>query len=608
MAEFFYSVYFANRNEMVKFAIHSMFITEMTSMKKETSRIALTLLLLLSATMTFAQAQLHDLDIQVVLSKNGDARITETRKMTITNKGSECYIGLGNMSPSMVKDLSVSDETGKQYENVGAWDKDRKRKEKAGQCGIIKKDNGGYELCWGLGESGQRTYVTRYTITGLVRGYSDADALRHVFLDKSVKPKPERAKVTISGADTTLTFTPEDCGIWGFQFMGDLGFENGKMKAETTEPMNSKAALYIMAKFPKGMLEPTVQITDDTFEHKKQLAFEGSDYGDAITEEEESFGQVMLNILKFLGILVGGAAVIGGLVYLGFKLCSWLRRKKHAKWTQSVEFFRSIPLEGNLQQANDMLNAFEYGKDPDYKRLISATILQLINEGVFCVQPVMTEKGETASHFVVTEELSLEKDLPPLAYKMHDIFTKASGKDRVLDPNELETFMEDKSNKKLVRSFLDLLCTKRDKKYYKDRKDEMCEVYGFKRFLDNFTLMNERHLTETQLWRDYMVWATLFGNAEQVIKDMKAINPEFFKMDQIARQLSESTILPAVYASLYHSTERMIAEREENRRLNERLSRMTSSSSSRSSGGGGRSSWGGGGGGFSGGGGGGGIR
>ena len=143
--------------------------------------------------------------------------------------------------------------------------------------------------------------------------------------------------------------------------------------------------------------------------------------------------------------------------------------------------------------------------------------------------------------------------------------------------------------------------------FYENHKDEVCEVFGFKRFLEDFTLMNERHLTEIKLWNDYMVWATLYGNAEQVIKDMKAINPEFFKMDHVAIQLSDNDILPVVYASVFKGTDHvfdiMLNSRKEPVR-----SYRSRSSSSRSSGGGGRSSYRGGGGGFSGRGGGGGIR
>ena len=568
--------------------------------------ITLALMLWASSAMVFAQSVLHDLDIRVELSRNGDARITETRQMTIDNQGTECYIGLGEMSPSTVKDLSVSDESRQRYENIGEWKVDRSRSEKAGRCGIVDKGNGCYELCWGLGDSGLRTYVTSYTITGLVRGYPDADALRHVFLDENVSPKPIHAKVTIVGADTTLVFTPDTCGIWGFRFYGELGFENGTMVAETTGPMNSEAALYIMAQFPKGMLEPAIQTTDDTFEHKKQLALEGSDYVDVVIEQS-SDDKGGMNAPTAMGILGGSIVCLGGILYYFRGSRSRKKRKEIMAWVKSVDYFRSIPLEGNLQQANDMLNAFNVGKASNYKRLISATILHLINEGVFSVEPMMTEAGKIAKRFVVKEELPVEKDWSPLAYKMHEIFNKASGENHVLDPKELETFMENDNNLKVVKSFLNALHTMRTLEFYENHKDEVCEVFGFKRFLEDFTLMNERHLTEAKLWNDYMVWATLYGNAEQVIKDMKAINPEFFKMDQVAIQLSDNDILPVVYASVFKGTDHvfdiMLNSRKEPVR-----SYRSRSSSSRSSGGGGRSSYRGGGGGFSGRGGGGGIR
>ena len=573
---------------------------------KGTRLITLALMLWASSTMVFAQSVLHDLDIRVELSRNGDARITETRQMTIDNKGTECYIGLSEMSPSTVKDLSVSDESRQQYENIGEWKLDRSRSEKAGRCGIVEKGNGCYELCWGLGDSGQRTYVTSYTITGLVRGYPDADALRHVFLDENVSPKPIHAKVTIVGADTTLVFTPDTCGIWGFRFYGELGFENGTMVAETTGPMNSEAALYIMAQFPKGMLEPAIQTTDDTFEHKKQLALEGSDYVD-VDIVQLSDGKRGMSAPTAIGILGGTIVCLGGILYSFSGSRSRKKRKKIMALVKSVDYFKSIPLEGNLQKANDMLNAFNVGKAHNYKRLISATILHLINEGVFSVEPMMTEAGKMAKRFVVKEKLPVEKDWSPLAYKMHEIFNKASGENHVLDPKELETYMENDNNRKVVKSFLNALHTMRTLVFYENHKDEVCEVFGFKRFLEDFTLMNERHLTEIKLWNDYMVWATLYGNAEQVIKDMKAINPEFFKMDQVAIQLSDNDILPVVYASVFKGTDHvfdiMLNSRKEPVR-----SYRSRSSSSRSSGGGGRSSYRGGGGGFSGRGGGGGIR
>ena len=68
-------------------------------------RVLIIALLLLEVIGVGARPQLHDLDIRVVLYKNGDALISETRKMTIDSEGTECYIGLANMGQSTIKDL-----------------------------------------------------------------------------------------------------------------------------------------------------------------------------------------------------------------------------------------------------------------------------------------------------------------------------------------------------------------------------------------------------------------------------------------------------------------------------------------------------------------------
>ena len=114
-----------------------------------------------------------------------------------------------------------------------------------------------------------------------------------------------------------------------------------------------------------------------------------------------------------------------------------------------------------------------------------------------------------------------------------------------------------------------------------------------KKFLKEFSLIDERGVKEVGLWKDYMVYATLFGIARQVIRDMKKINPEFFLMDDVAKEMADDMTLPVIYSTFKKSTNKAIDNK--------------SSREARASGGGGSASWGGGGG-FSGGGSGGGIR
>ena len=133
--------------------------------------------------------------------------------------------------------------------------------------------------------------------------------------------------------------------------------------------------------------------------------------------------------------------------------------------------------------------------------------------------------------------------------------------------------------------------------------DDIMTLKILKKYLEDFTLLDERHLSEVNLWKNYMVYATLFGIAEQVIKDMKKINPDFFKMDELAAQMSDTVVLPILINNVNWGTQHVI------NRIASTSSSHTyfggSGTSFRSGGGGGFSSWGGGGGGFSGGGGGG---
>ena len=496
--------------------------------------------------------------------------------MDIDDEGTECYIGLGNMGESIVGNLRVKDETGREYTCVDEWDLDRSREWKAGKCGIIKKRNG-YELCWGLGDEGHRTYTTSYTITSLVHAYPDADAIRHVFLDEGVSPKPAHVRMAIVAADGT-PFTPDSCGIWGFHFNGDLNFEGDSIVVESTEAFEDRSALYVMVKFPKGMFEPTIQ-EDDTFEHKMQQAFEGSDYMD----DDDSVDAIIGIII---GLVMWILPIFCGVAYIWYVWRARRRANKDLLW------YRDIPLGGNLQNANDILNAYRYF-GTDYNNLLSACILKLIDLGAITIKPVQNKKGKMVNSFVI-KEFQDARNQPLLLRKLHTIFKAAAGDDTVLEPKELKSYMKSQSNESVTDSFINTLHTKTVLSSYKDRQDEVRQVFGLRKFLKEFTLLDERGIKEVSLWKDYMIYATLFGISEQVIRDMKKINPEFFNMDRVAAQMADGMTLPTINSALQSSYTRAYMNKV--------------SREQRASGGGGHSSWGGGGGGFSGGGGGGGVR
>ena len=544
-------------------------------MKRSRNSLIVWSLLLASTFSAFARPQLHDLNIRVALQPNGDAQITETRQMTIDSEGTECYIVIGNLGDSQLSDLSVTDETGRQYELQDSWDIDRSRDWKTGRCGIVTKRDG-YELCWGLGEKGNRTYITSYTVSGLLRGYEDADGFNYMFVAEGLQPSPEHVRLVIVPADT-IHFTADSVGIWAFRYYGDIHLVGDSIVAESSEPFSRHSAMIVMARFAKGMFQPAL-VGDGTFEDVRQRAMEGSDYNDSGSEDGLAVAIFMLISFVLFPLLLVGC----------YFYYVWRQRRKVMK---DLLWYRDIPCEGNLQRVNNMLNAYRYGA-ADYNNLLSACILRLINDGAISIESAMNRKGKTEQHFVI-HSLPDNKQYPKLLQMVFKIFRDAAGSDTVLEAKELRSWMSSKHNQSYADTFIQTLHTKTRIYQYRDQLDEVREVFGLRKFLKEFTLLEERSVAEIGLWRDYMIYATLFGIADQVIRDMKKINPEYFNMDQVARQMADDTTLPLIRSTMHRSTARAAMSKAERE--------------ARASGGGGSSSWGGGGG-FSGGGFGGGVR
>ena len=119
-----------------------------------------------------------------------------------------------------------------------------------------------------------------------------------------------------------------------------------------------------------------------------------------------------------------------------------------------------------------------------------------------------------------------------------------------------------------------------------DGAKEACHVIEFQNFLKDFTISDQRVASEVKLWKNYLVYAQLFGIAEKVAQQFKRLYPAEFA--EVANQtgMNDATLWRTIYWTNNLST----------RSFNSAVQRVGSVS-----GGGGRSSFGGGGGSFGGG-------
>ncbi len=61
--------------------------------------------------------------------------------------------------------------------------------------------------------------------------------------------------------------------------------------------------------------------------------------------------------------------------------------------------------------------------------------------------------------------------------------------------------------------------------------EEKAKWVGLKRYMEDFSLLNEKEVPDLKLWEKYLVFATAFGIADKVLKQLKIRYPELQNMD-----------------------------------------------------------------------------
>lgn len=566
--------------------------------------------------------ELHDVDIQVVINDKGHARVVEKRTYTITGSGTEVYIKQYNLGVMTVGELEVSDETGRVYENVTPWIEDVGREGKTWHCGIYKGESGP-ELCWGIGREGLRTYVARYTLTRLVRAFDDYDAFNFVFYE-TASPYPKHVRVTISKQNGS--FSTDDTRVWSFGHYGEIWVKEGKIIAESSTPLyNDGETMTIMARFDKGVFHPVSTFTGTFRDKMQKKAFEGSDYSLDLADKEEANRQSSHDgygtggkkswwrqayddmVAPFADIIGALLLFIAPFLFLSrfSTLFSQLKRDKNykrlfgVKRPEAQEWRRDIPLGGDLNASYGVLKTLE--QPTSIYDLMHAYILRMAYMGKISVGRQVDGKGNFDRTVHVTNP-----GPPPLQpgrnkeneaiYLLHRLMWNAAGDDHILEPKELISYVKQYpvEHRSFVKQLKRCLETFPSISLSHLRKEDAMSVMGLKKYLQEFTLSDERHFEEVALWREYLVYASLYGIAEQVQNDIKKVWPLSMPMTVDEFMLGETVTMSTV---LTDRTRSAIGYVESYETPAERAARIAAErEAARSSGGGGSSSYGGGGG------------
>lgn len=553
-------------------------------------KIIFTLVLFLLPSIILAN-EINNIDMDIYVDNNGTAHVTE--KWTVKAKNNtEFYKQYKNLNESSITNYKVN-MNGKNFELVD-WNINASFEEKAYKYGYNYIYDG-VELCFGISNYGNNNYTLSYDITNFIYNTSDNYQLAYWNLIQPSSDMIDNVNIKIH-SDFKYSDTLD---VWGYGKYGAPCYVyDGVIEMTSEGAIGSNEYMTILVKFPANSFNTTATMIND-FNYYLDMANEG-----ATPYKHKNNNRILSAIAEALPIVLGI-----GLPLIVIILRSMLHKKKKYGYKNNktidkanTPLFREIPCNKDMYYANCLvsLNDKLY-KEYQETNIFGAIILKWVKENkvTFKVDPKGIFNKDSG-----TMDLTLNPTFDdPLEKELFDIMYSAS-KDGILEPKELENWCDNHYTKffdlfkrinkreieKLKANNHIYIRTNSNECKYKNVMDDTIyedsiQLYGLKKYFDEFTKIDTKEVIEVHLWDEYLMFAYIFGIANRVAKQLKDLYPEVLNDPNVNFDYSTLMYIDHISYNSVHAASVAMSRAE-----------------SYSSGGGGFSSGGGGGGSFGGGG------
>ena len=483
---------------------------------------------------------IDSVEIRAVIHSDGSAAVEEVWDIYITDDTkTEWYAAKHNLDNMDILGLSVQehkDDSIVRFETLGVWDENASRVEKAEKCGLLKA-NGGYEICWGFGELGHHKYTVTYTITNVVKGYQGGDAMSFNFLSNA---SGGADSLNIFLSSDSLSFEYPATRIWVFGYSATTDFADGGITVLGNKRFLESDYAAILLAFDPGLVFPADRRMETL---------------DEIINRETGIRETPLS-----SFLKGSFIIILVLCVLILHLSLTREKRKRSGMLRKAPYCRELPFEGSIGAT--------------YVRLCDIYMINGGNIfGCFLLKWLQAGQADIAANTGYGEAAirlrAPKPDLPLHEASLYDMFAAAAGPDMILRSKDLKKWAY-KNYHEMNRWLLEY------RKFYKEEltrmgvyeavpfkrrfkkseetafcdtplaQDMTLRAFGFKRYLEDFTRVDEREAGEgglpaaggadwpfhsvdekeaREVWDQYLIFAQLFGIADRVAAQLKELDP-----------------------------------------------------------------------------------
>ena len=473
---------------------------------------------------------IQSINIDIEIDDEGSAHVIENWEcITEEGEGTEVYHPYYNLGNSTITDLYVYDETGSYYNNIGAWDTSASFDTKTNKCGINTISNG-VELCWGISSYGKKTYTANYTITNFVSNLTDNQMIYWTLIPYEFSTTIQDANIIIKKANYQLADTTD---VYGYgNYGGACYVYDGAIYMSSDGPLETKEYMTILAFLPKEFAPNATNDLDYDSNYYLDMANEGAEKYIRQDKMDKYIG-----IGSIVAFVVGFIALIKLSIYASdtTRVLRFGKEGRKLPSKSQIPYYRDIPFNGDIFKIYFV--AIQYKIIKNTNNLIGAFILKWIKEEKISIIPSENDKKNKT-------KLDMRQDITFPNYYENELFSmlKKSSKDGILEDKEFEKYCKS-SYEKVIKWFdkilkeertnmsYDGLVRQEKNKYYAtaELKQEAINIAGLKKYLEEYTLIDDREPLQVHLLEEYLIIAQILGIADKVAKDFKKLYPNMIE-------------------------------------------------------------------------------
>lgn len=476
---------------------------------------------------------IHYIDMEIYIDNDGTAHVKEEWNIEV-NEGTEGFKAFAKSKDNYnIKNVFVRD-VDHEYGFVEPWNIDASFTDKINKYGLNETYND-IEICWGLSKYGQNTYTINYEIENFLKQYNDAQVVYFKLLD-NMNPSPLRVTAYIY---SDMKFDKDNTKIWAFGYEGNIYFYDG--------------AIYISSHEPPKYVVPLIKVENDYFTPTTGVNRDFEDLYEEATKDSDYTNEKNSSIFEMYSFIVIFFVVIFALIVVIIVFTSPSRYKKQANKKKNinipkekeVEYYREIIYDKDIYIISWLAIEYNFSKNGD---ILGAMLLKLVFKNKIEIEETKKKTffGSSSYNIILHDDIIGDNEYEDtLIYYLKDI---ALGKNKISD-DDFSTWCIYNNN--LIRGFVASIHYRENVKalkrkeityaptedtylsYVENKKmtditnDNATKLLGLKKFLLNFTNIEDKGIMDVHMLEEYLIVADILGIADKVSEQFKEIYPDF---------------------------------------------------------------------------------